>query len=432
MHQSVAHIEDEGSGNTILILLIAGFMSAFGIWAALTEIDEVTRGDGRIIAAQKTQVIQSSEPGIVSELFVRLGQRVSKGDLLMRLDKTSTSANLGEVEAKFRSLTAQVARLEVEHRGEIDQEFACPPAVLESAPSVCAAEAQLLKLRADNLRSRVQVAEEKLEQKRRELSEAEANSTRIAESVDLAKQELDVLQPLAARKVIAGIELIRAQRTYSDIVGQANAAIETIGRTKAGLREAELQVAEQHLIFRQAALSELTEKGAELSVVSETIRGAAERLRRTDIRSPVQGIVNEIVVNTQGAFVSAGDRVLSIVPAGDTLLVEARVKPSDIAFINPGQQAVVKVTAFDFSIFGGLDGSVENIGADTIIDPVTKEPYYTVIIRTKTTSLKSPRGAQEMIPGMVCNVDILTGRKTILQYIMKPINKARQEAFRER
>ena len=155
-------------------------------------------------------------------------------------------------------------------------------------------------------------------------------------------------------------------------------------------------------------------------------------VRRTDIHSPVDGIVNEIVVTTQGAFVNAGDRLVSIVPVDDKLLIEARIRPGDIAFINPGQPAVVKVTAFDFSIFGGLDGLVENVAADTSVDPVSKDPYYTVIVRTKESTLRGAKGSYDIIPGMICNVDIKTGQKTILQYLLKPISKARELAFRER
>jgi adhesin transport system membrane fusion protein len=254
----------------------------------------------------------------------------------------------------------------------------------------------------------------------------------LSESLQLAQQELNMIKPLVEKKVVADIELIRARRTVADLDGQLKSTTEVKARIEAGLREAELQINEQTLIFRQTALSEMTDKRAELSVVQETIRGAAERLRRTDIRSPVDGVVNEIVVTTQGAFVNAGDRVVSIVPVEDTLLVEARIRPSDIAFIHPGQPSVVKVTAFDFSIFGGLEGTVETVSADTIVDPVTKDPYYTVIIRTNDTALKSARGINEIIPGMICNVDIMTGRKTVMQYLMKPINKAREQALRER
>lgn len=426
-----AFADDDPVGRRV-IYIVAGFFVAFIAWASFTELEEVTRGDGRVIPSQKTQIIQSAEPGVISEIFVRAGQRIKKDDLLIRLDKTPNAANLGEVEAKVRSLEAQLARLELEQQGKIDQEYECPAGLKERAPAVCATEAQLFKARVNNLRSRMNVFEEKAEQKRRELREAEFNVTRLEESLKLAEQELRVIKPMAAKKVVAQIDLIKAQRAVAETGGQLAAAKEARARTEAGVREATLQIDEQQLIFRQAALAEMTEKRAEYSVVQETTRGAEERLKRTDIRSPVDGVVNEILFNTQGAFLNAGDRVLSIVPLDDSLVIEARVKPSDIAFIHVGQPAVVKVTAYDFSIYGGLDGVVENVAADTIVDPVTKDPYYAVIVRTNSTVLESDKVTLSIMPGMVCNVDILTGRKTVMQYLLKPINKARELALRER
>lgn len=424
--------EDTRGASIAVILLISALLLAFLTWAALAEIDEVTRGDGRIIPSQKTQIIQSAEPGVVTEIFVRVGQRIAKNDLLFRLDKTPTAANLGELEAKTRTLTAQIVRLELEQEGKLDVAYPCPEVAKRAAQAVCLNEERLFRAKAANLKGRVKVFEQRVEQKQRELNEVGTNMQRLKESLDLAQQELALIRPLAERQIIAETELLRVQRTVADLRGQLETATETKARAEAGLREATLQVNEQMLAFKQLAQAELNDKRAELSVVDETIRGAAERVRRTDIHSPVDGIVNEVLVTTQGAFINAGDRVVSIVPVDDKLLVEARVRPSDIAFIHPGQAAVVKVTAFDFSIFGGLDGIVENVGADTSIDPVSKEPYYTVIIRTNDSTLRGAKGNHDIIPGMVCNVDIMTGKKTIMQYLLKPINKAREQAFRER
>ena len=426
-------ISDETrGGSTAIICLVSAFLLTFLGWATLAEVEEVTRGDGRVIPTQKTQIVQSSEPGVVMEIFVRLGQRIAKNDLLFRLDKTPTAANLGELEAKIRTLTAQIVRLQLENEGKLELLYPCPDEVKRAAHAVCLNEERLYRAKVDNLKGRIKVFDERVEQKRRELSEVGANIERLKESLGLAQKELAMIRPLAARQIIADTELIRTQRAVSEARGQLATAIETQARAEAGLREANLQVEEQVLMFKQAAQAELNDKRGELSVVEETIRGAAERVRRTDIHSPVDGIVNEVLITTQGAFVNAGDRVVSIVPVDDKLLVEARVRPSDIAFIHPGQPAVVKVTAFDFSIFGGLDGVVENVAADTSIDPVTKDPYYTVIIRTNESSLRGVKGKHDIIPGMICNIDIMTGKKTIMQYLMKPINKAREVAFRER
>ncbi len=310
--------------------------------------------------------------------------------------------------------------------------FECPAEIVEKSPTVCRGEADLFNARTNSLKSRIDVFKEKAEQKRRELSEAASNVARFTETLELAKRELAMVQPLASRKIVSDLDLIRAQRASSDADGQLRASIEAKARAEAGVREAILQIEEQKLIFRQTAMAEMTDKRTELSVALETTKGAAERLRRTDLVSPVDGIVNEIYFNTQGAYLNPGDKVLSIVPVEDTLLVEARVRPSDIAFIRPGQPSLVKITAFDYSIYGGLEGIVETVSADTMVEPTTKDAYYTVIIRTKDTMLKSSRGENQIIPGMICNADIMTGRKSIMQYLLKPINRARENALRER
>ena len=425
-------INDNGRMSTTIILLACGLVSAFVVWACFAEVEEITRGEGRVIPSQKTQIVQTSEPGVVKAIFVRLGQRIKKGDLIFRLDKTPTSANLGELEAKMHSLKIKILRLTIERDGKIDEGFECSTEHKLSAAGDCFTERKLFQARKKGLRSRIEVLKERAEQKQQELNGVMSETLRLKETLKLAQQELELIAPMARRKIIAETELLRIRRTVSDLTGQLNTMIEKKRGAEAAIREANLQVSEQRLAFQQQAQAELTEKKGEYSVVTESIRGAAERVRRTDIHSPVDGIINEIIITTQGAFVNAGDRLVSVVPIDDKLLVEARVKPSDIAFITVGQPAVVKVTAFDFSIFGGLDGHVENVGADTVVDPVSKEPYYPVVVRTKETMLRGAKGQFQVIAGMVCNVDIMTGKKTIMQYLLKPINKARELAFRER
>lgn len=433
MRSSVAIIRDEtGGAATTAVLLIAMLFMSFLVWATFTEIEEVTRGDGRVIPSQKTQIVQSSEPGVIQEIAVNVGQRIAKNDLLFRLDKTPTSANLGEVEAQVRAITAQIARLQLENEGRQQDEYRCPEEVKLSRPGICDNEARLYLARGEILSQRIKVFEERAEQKQRELNEVVANIERLKGGLSLAKKELALIAPLSRKELVAATELIRTQRAAADLEGQLQSATQGKARVEAGLREATLEIEAQTLEYRRTALTELTEARNKLAVVEETVRGATERVRRTEIRSPVDGIVNEVVVSTQGAFVNAGDRVVTIVPVEDALLVEARIRPSDIAFVHPGQTALVKVTAYDFSVYGGVEGTTQNVSADTLVDPNTKEPYYTVLVKTKETFLKSKRGIHAIIPGMVCNVDIITGKKTVMQYLLKPINKARELAMRER
>jgi membrane fusion protein, adhesin transport system len=417
---------------SMVVYGVAGLLLFLVVWAALAEVDEVTRGEGKVISSRKTQTIQSSEPGVVQEIMVRLGQQVKEGDVLVRLDNTMTSSNLGEVEAKVTSLRAQEARLHIERDGAADEGYKCPDDIQAKAPAVCANEANLLATRAEALHKRLQSLAERVEQRQRELNEAEQNATRINEGLELAQRELDLITPLAAKNIAPKTELLRAQRAVVELRGQQAANTQARGRVAAALREAQGTAQEASLQFKQDALAELSKVGSELAVIRETAKGAEERVRRTDIRSPVTGIINALAVNTVGGFVSAGGHIMDIVPLDDTLLIEAKVKPSDIAFIRAGQPALVKITAYDFSIYGGLDGVVDYVPSDSVYDEQARETFYTVIVRTQHASLNYGGRENPIMPGMISQVEILTGKKTILGYLLKPVLKARHEALSER
>jgi len=415
-----------------VILLVCGFLAAALTWASLAQIDEISRAEGRVIPSSKMQVIQSAEAGVVTEILVRTGEQVKKGQQLIQLDDTTTASSAGEVEAKVNALQAQVARLRIEYEGKSADGFVCPPDVLAAAPAVCDNEADLLKARQQTLDQGKQVLLQRVEQRQRELSEALANQSRLTDANRQAAEKLALVEPMAKKNLVSQTDLINAQRDVTDTKGQLEAVVESIGRLNAAVAEAQLQVKQADLQFRQDALTDLTTRLAELASAQQTLRGAADRVSRTDIRSPVDGIVNNMAVNTIGAFVSPGERLVDIVPVEDTLLVEAKLKPSDVAFILPGQPANIKITAYDFSIFGGLRGEVQNVSADSIVDPDTRETYYLVLIKTDQSALEYNGRKLPILPGMVSSVEILTGKKTILQYLMKPINKARDEALRER
>lgn len=416
----------------LVISAVCAFLLIAVLWAGWAEVDELSRAAGRVIPSGKTQVIQSAEAGVVAEILVRPGQQVNKGQQLIRLDDTTTSSSAGEVEARVRALEAQVARLRVEYQATSDFAYVCPEEIEATAPSICENEANLLNVRAQALARGKDVLLQRVEQRRRELNETVSNRGRLERAAALAEESLAVLEPLARKGLVAQTEYIAAQRDVNDLAGQIEAAEESIARLQAALAEAELQVQQADLQFRQDALAEMTLRLAELASADEQLRGATDRVTRTDIRSPVDGIVNNLEVNTIGAVVAAGTRLLDIVPVSETLLVEARLKPSDVAFILPGQKANIKLTAYDFSIFGGLTGEVQNVSADSIVDPQTQETYYLVLVKADSATLLYRDKELPILPGMVTDVEILTGKKTVLQYLLKPINKTREEAFRER
>jgi len=414
------------------IFIIGALFASSVAWASFAEVDEIARGDGKIIPASKTQIIQASEPGVVQEIAVTIGQVVKKNDLIIRLDNTFNTSSLGEQQAKARALQTRIARLKFEQTGNLEGAFPCPPEIQKVAPEICDNEQKLLIARRDNFEVKLSVLKSRLDQREKELDEANANADRLTKNLAVSDQEAKLVEAMVKKGLMARTEQLRVEREQTELNGQLALAGETIKKAMSAITEAKLQVDELGLQLQQEALSDLTEALADLSVVDETIRGATDKVARTDIRSPVDGIVNTLDINTVGAFVQPGAVVAGIVPTSETLLVEARVSPRDVAFIRPGQDALIKVTAYDFSIFGGIEGKVSNITADSLVDQKTGEPYYQVRVATDKSTLTRDGKTYSIIPGMICSVDIKTGRKTILTYLMKPINKAREEAMSER
>ena len=411
-------------GNKQVILYSGGGMLAFLLWASLAPVDEVTHGQGRVIPSSKAQVIQSAEPTTIEEILVRSGQKVSKGQLLVRLDDAMLASELGQLQAETRSLAARAGRLEKEGTGSGDN---CTTGGPE-----CQQEQALAAVRQSALRSKQDGLSAQVEQRRRELGEAQATIDSLGGSVQLARQRVAMLEPLAAKSIIPQTELLDARRDLVDAQGRLNAAQQQASRASAAIREAQAQLSEANYQFRQDALNERSQLEAKIAVNSESLRGAKGRAQRAEIRSPVDGVVNDVQVTTIGGFVTAGQKIMQIVPIGDKLLVETRVKPNDIAFIKTGDRAVVKVTAYDFSIYGGLSGTVQQVSADSVYDEATREAYFTVVVETDRAWLGSGAHKLPITPGMVCDVEILTGRKSVLAYLLKPIMKARAEALRER
>ncbi|RAZ82335.1 HlyD family type I secretion periplasmic adaptor subunit [Mesorhizobium hawassense] len=414
------------------VYIVGALFVCFTAWASFAEVDEIARGEGKVIPASKTQIIQASEPGVVQEIAVKIGQTVKKNDLIIRLDNSGNTSSLGEEKAKARALQARIARLQFEQSGNVEGAFPCPAEIRKVAPEICDNEQKLLVARRDNFEVKLSVLKSRLDQREKELDEANANADRLAKSLAVTDQEAALVEPMVKKGLMARTEQIRVEREQTDLHGQLTLAGETIKKSQAAITEAQLQVNELGVQLQQEALSDLTQALADLSVVDETIRGATDKVARTDIRSPVDGIVNTLDINTLGAFVQPGAVVAGIVPTSETLLVEARVSPRDVAFIQPDQEALIKVTAYDFSIFGGIEGKVSNITADSLVDQKTGEPYYQVRVATEKSTLTRNGKTYSIIPGMICSVDIKTGRKTILNYLLKPINKARQEAMSER
>jgi adhesin transport system membrane fusion protein len=301
-----------------------------------------------------------------------------------------------------------------------------------SASSLQGEEAELSAVRRQALSSRVAALRSSAEQRRREGAEAAATINSLSRSLVLAQENVDRLAPLAAKNIVPQTELATAQREVVDLQGRIAAAREQQGRAMAAVSEANSQASEASFTFRQEALNEASQVNQKIAVNEQSLRGASGQSGRLEIRSPVDGVVNDVQVTTIGGFVQAGEKVMEVVPMGDKLLVETRVKPSDIAFIKVGDKALVKVTAYDFSTYGGLEGKVVRVSADSIYDEAERQAYFIVIVETQKSYLMAAGRRLPITPGMMTDTQIITGRKSVLSYLLKPVLKARSDALRER
>jgi len=402
------------TGARLIIVSVSVGFALFLLWAMLAQVDEVTKGQGKVIPSSKIQVIQSSTPATIAELLVRSGQRVRRGQLLARLDNPESRS----IEAETEALQARSARLQAEGTGASTQ--------------LGGEEATLSAVRRQALSSRVAALRASAEQRRRDAAEAAATISSLTRSLALAQDNVDRLAPLAAKSIVPQTELATAQREVVDLQGRIAAAREQQGRAMAAVSEANSQASEASFTFRQDALNEASQVNQKIAVNEQSLRGAGGQPGRLELRSPVDGVVNDVQVTTIGGFVQAGEKVMEVVPMGDKLLVETRVRPSDIAFIKVGDRALVKVTAYDFSTYGGLQGKVVQVSADSIYDEKEREAYFLVIVETEKSYLTAKGVRLPITPGMMTDTQIITGRKSVLSYLLKPVLKARSDALRER
>jgi adhesin transport system membrane fusion protein len=412
----------------LLLFSITLFFVAAITWAWWAEIDEVTRGQGTVIPSSQVQVIQNLEGGILKKILVREGEMVEAGQILLRIDDTGFAASLGEQSAARYSLMGQMARLTAESEGSA-LEF--PPELMAEARQLAVNERSLFNARRADLKSQLGILRKQVDQRRQELIELRGRLKQNRSSLVLLEEELQMTEPLVRNGVVPKINLLRLRREVNDLEGLIKGTILALPGAKSAVQEATRRIEERYLNSRSEALRELNAIKAEFAQVEQSILAARDRVLRTDLRSPVRGIVKQLNISTIGGVVTPGMNLMEIVPLDDTLLVEARILPADVAFLKPGQAATVKLTAYDFSIYGGLTARLERISADTIVDE-RGESYYQIIVRTDKSELVHQGKILPIIPGMVASIDILTGRKTILDYLLKPILKARNRALTER
>jgi membrane fusion protein, adhesin transport system len=418
--------EQTPRGARVMVWLSVATVLVLLVWAALASLDEVTRGEGKVIPSRQVQVLQSLDGGIVSEILVREGQTVRVGDLLLKVDPTRMVSSLRENRSQYLALLAKAARLKALADGA---RFVPPEGMDKEAPEIVEQERQLYESRRAELDASVGVARQQAAQRSQELVSVKARREQAAQSFTLTARELEMTRPLAKSGAVSDVELLRLERDVARYRGERDSANSDIPRIESAINEALRKIQEVDLTFKNIARSELSETNAKLSALSEGSTALADRVKQTDIRSPVNGTVKQLRVNTVGGVVQPGKDLIELVPSDDALLLEARVLPRDIAFLRPGQKALVKFTAYDFATYGGLEATLEHISADSVLDD-KGNAFFLVRVRTLSTNL----GPQKLpiIPGMVAEVDILTGKKTVLAYLLKPILRARANALTER
>ncbi|MES9945934.1 MAG: HlyD family type I secretion periplasmic adaptor subunit [Candidatus Thiodiazotropha sp.] len=421
-------VQTPRGGRTILWMVFFIFILAI-VWASWAELDEVTRGVGKVIPSSQIQVIQNLEGGILSALYVQAGDTVEQGQVLMQLDDTRFSSSLRETRLQFWALKAKAARLQAETH---NQAFEAPPGLAGKYPALINQEQGLFNSRQKELQTNRSILSKQVEQIRQEINELNVKSARVKRNLSLVNKELNLSKPLLKAGAISEVEILRLEKEVSELEGELETASLTIPRMKSRLEEAEQKVSEILIRFQNEAHVELNEVLAELSQLQETSVALEDRVTRTAVRSPVKGKVKQVMINTLGGVIQPGMELLEIVPLDDSLLVEAKVGPKDIAFLHPGQKAIVKLTAYDFAIYGALTGKVEHISADTIKEEHEQDSYYLVRVRTDKTDLGTQEKALPIISGMQAEVDILTGKKSVLEYLFKPLLRAKGRALRER
>ena len=408
-----------------LLRWVAGLLLLFLIWAAIAQVDEVTRGIGKVTPSRQVQVIQAVDGGIISEILVREGQMVDVGQLLFSIDTTRFTSSVRENRVQYLALLTKAARLRALAEGS---PFVAPPEVVKEDPALLEQERSLYDAKRNELDAQQGIARQQLAQRTQELVEIRSRREQAGQSYDLTAKELAMTKPLVGSGAVSEVELLRLERDVGRYRGERDQASAQIVRVQAAISEASRKVQEQEITFRNLARNEFADTMAKLNSLSEGGTALSDRLTRAAVKSPVKGTIKRLLVNTVGGVLQPGKEIVEIVPSDDALLLEARILPKDIAFLRPGQKALVRFTAYDYAVFGGLDAVVEHIGADTVVDE-KENAFYLVRVRT----LKSNLGKNmPIIPGMVAEVDIMTGKKSVLSYLLKPVIRAKSYALTER
>ena len=411
-----------------LLYIIAGFVVFTLVWASIARLDQVTRGEGRVVSSNQLQQVQYLEGGIVEEILVAAGTAVKAGDVLVRLDPTQMNVEFSQGQEGFNQLTAQIARLEAQ---AAIAELNFPRAFENAATHIVTSERALYDARMAELNASLEIEQNKLDQRLQTLEDAKVAVATAKEADVLAAQEYSMVKSLVDKGIEPRVELLRAQQRAAAARGERQRADIAVSRIELEVAEAKGEISRIRKSFSAEAEAELNEVRAELEALKGELPALQDKVARTEVRAPVTGVVNRVLVSTIGGVVDPGETIVEIVPSEDSLVVEARIQQSDIGFLDIGQNAKVSVTAYDSSIYGSMDGAIETISPDAIKDETTGEYYYSITVRTSDEAIRSRKGDFKILSGMAAEVSILNGKRTVLSYIMNPISKVSGKALRE-
>ena len=410
---------------TLLFFVILGLVALVG-WASWAKVEQVTKGTGRVIPSQQLQIIESLEPGIIREILVAEGDQVEEGQKLLRIDDTAARSRLGEIKQKQLAFSAELHRLRLQ--ASEAEEFKLPESVSRQQLPFYLDQKAVFENELRQLKERLSILRSQRAQKEQLLVEANTNAEKQVEALSFAERELELTRRLFSRKAVPELEFLQIQRLVNNLRGELRIMETSKIRINEEVQEAKKKIEAEQSAFSGIARERISKVNAELSVVAESLKAAEDRVRRADFTSPVSGIVNTVNVATIGEVVQSGSTLIEIVPLDDTLLIEAKIRPEDIAFIRPGLKATIRLTAYDYTKFGTLSGTVERIGADTVTDE-NNETFYQVVVATDPGI--ADNGKIKILPGMVADVDISTGERTILEYLSKPVLRIKDRAFHD-
>lgn len=420
-----ARLQQEPLRAKNLLRIVALALLVMLVWAAFAQIDEITRGDARVVPTTQVQVVQSVDGGVVEALLIKEGQVVDAGQILLRVDPTRFVSNMLESRAGQMALRAKALRLEALTRGTL---FNPPAELMREAPEVVAQEMRLYESRKAEINAQTSIYQSQLVQRQQELNEVRARREQAERSVELMTRELNATRPMVTSGAVSEVEVLRLERELARMRGDREQATAQISRVQSAIQEATSKINEVQLTSRNQMSAELSDTMSKIASLTQGGRALEDKVKHAEIKSPVRGTVKRLLVNTVGAVVQPGKEVVEVVPLDDTLILEVQIAPKDIGFLRAGQEAMVKFSAYDFSIYGGLKAEVFLIGADSVLDE-KGNAFYHVRVRTNKPSL-GPN--LPIIPGMVAQVDIMTGKKTVLSYLLKPVLRAKANALTER